>query len=132
MKTFLLFAALLLVGFSGPSHADPVSPPLPTVNASPAPSDGSLWGDIRAFVAELIEDVIEIGVDLVSWVFDSLMALFVWMVSQLPAFTFQFDWTPLSMIFYFLDRMEVDIALGIIGAGFVFRLTRKLLTLGWW
>lgn len=98
-------------------------------------SDGTLWGDVRDFVGELLLDVFEMVQDFFLWVVSQLLDFALLIVGAIPVPDFivgGFQWDGVQMILYFLDRSEFGVALAIVGAGYTFRLTRKLMTLGQW
>lgn len=95
--------------------------------------DWEIWCDISNWTADVVRDAVELLTDLVAWVFDQLLSLFVFILSLLPPLDFAaIDWSMLEPLFWFLDRMQFDVALGILGGGLTFRLVRKLLTIGQW
>lgn len=96
---------------------------------------GSLdwWCSFTQWTLDFLTDIVEVFTDIVAWVFDQLLSLFVFILSLLPDLSFlALDWSGLAPIMYFADRLSIDVALGIYGAGLVFRLTRKFFTFGQW
>lgn len=88
----------------------------------------ALWEAIETFFSDLLVDALELGTELVLWV-----------LSVLPSLDFLVTYSLCNLlnaagpdVAFFLQTFRIAEALGLIGLGYVFRLTRKLLTLGQW
>lgn len=102
-------------------------------NLQPTDDTSSWWGSLSSMFSDLVADLLEMAMDVVLWVFDSLLGLASFVLGLMPSLEFMhFDWSGLAPIMYFLGRIQIDVALSIYGAGLAFRLTRKLMTLGQW
>lgn len=128
-------AFLLLVVLAFPAQASADVPDLSDQVSAPSGVCDSIqvWCNAKKLVGDVLTDLVEIAQDLFLWVLDQLLTLFGYILGLLPPLDFlSFDWSSLSPLFWFMDRLQLDVALGIFGAALVFRLTRKLLTLGQW
>jgi hypothetical protein len=99
-------------------------------------TDFTTW--LFAFVGQLFTDVWAFVKDAAINVFDLLTQAIVALIAAIPAPDWltgglQSFWTNLpASVQYFAAQLGVPAGLAIVGAGFVFRLTRKLVTLGQW
>lgn len=133
IRSLLLFAALLLVGVAPADAADDLADNVEAASAAECDGTLDLWCNLSKLTREVVLDVVEIVQDVFAWIFDQLMSLFIYIVGLLPPLDFAaIDWDGLGFLSYFADRLHIDVALGIVGAGLLFRLSRKVLTLGWW
>lgn len=92
-----------------------------------------LWCNVEKFARDLLQDVVEIAQDVAAWVFDQLLSVVLLIVGSIPApDVAPIDWSGLGPVLYFAGQLQIDVALGILGAGLAFRLARKFLTLFQW
>jgi hypothetical protein len=99
-------------------------------------TDFTTW--LFAFVGQLFTDVWAFVKDAAINVFDLATQAIVALIAAIPAPDFLSSglatlWGNLpASVQYFSAQLGVPAGLAVIGAGFVFRLTRKLVTLGQW
>lgn len=95
-----------------------------------------MWSNIKNFFAQLWSDISEFFLDLFATILGLVLDLIVFILGLIPIPSFMEGFTPSDYIpdsiGYFLDMSNFPEAMAIIGAGILFRLTRKLLTLGAW
>lgn len=85
------------------------------------------FSDLVEFLTDLPKKILEAVLNAIAMVFESIP------VPQFIDSGLQFLVNGVDpSILYFLQRSDFPEALAIIGAGFAFRLTRKLFTLGQW
>lgn len=127
IRVFCVVALLVPLSSGAQSLSGGVTVPAETCG------DWEIWCNLKKWGADFLLDLVEVFQDFFYWVVDTLMGMAVYIVSLLPSLDFLvIDWSSLAPWFWFIDAMGLDLALGIYGAALVFRLTRKLFTLGQW
>ena len=97
-----------------------------------------LWDGFVSWFSELWNSIVEFFTDLPLVILDSFLSAIAAVLEAIPVPDFL--QTGLSgflagidpSVLYFLDRSGFDSAIAILGTGVMFRLTRKLVTLGRW
>ncbi len=97
-----------------------------------------LWNGFVSWFQELWDSIVEFFTDLPLVILDSFLSAIAAVLEVIPVPDFL--QTGLSgflagidpSVLYFLDRSGFDSAIAILGTGVMFRLTRKLVTLGRW
>lgn len=101
---------------------------------------------IAKFTAWLLELVISIFKsiwdffsDIAIWVFDGVLTALAGVISAIPAPSFLSQNSLSSLlgamgpdVLYFISAFNLPACFAILGAGFLFRMTRKIFTLGQW
>jgi len=103
---------------------------------------GSIISDFAAWLLSIVVSIFTafftlLG-DVLIWLIDQLLAGLIWLLGYITVPQFITDginafWLPLDdTLTYFLSAAGVIPALAMIGVGYLFRLTRKVLTLFQW
>ncbi|MDD4979600.1 MAG: hypothetical protein PHI29_13320 [Gallionella sp.] len=89
-------------------------------------------------IKQIFLAIIDLFKDIFLWIFDALLTGVAAVISVIPVpdfmahgFTPLFSSLPAPLI-YLLVQTGVPQAISVVGVGVIFRLTRKLLTLGQW
>lgn len=87
-----------------------------------------LWDAIEAFFTDLILLALETGLDLLATAFESL---------PVPDFMSTYSIGGLlgnagPTVGWFVSTFKISECMAVIGAGYVFRITRKIVTMGKW
>ncbi|MEP6485362.1 MAG: phage coat protein [Rudaea sp.] len=113
-----------------------------SVSLSISPSVG-WYDDITGWFVKIVRAIWRAFTDLIGdvivLVFKAVLAAFSYIVNLIPVPAFMTDNTVGSLlgnagpvVGWLASEMQLSAALGFIAAGYAFRLTRKLLTLGQW
>lgn len=95
-----------------------------------------MWEEIRKFLADFWDDLADFFIDLFVSVLSMVLEIIGDVVSAIPMPSFMTDFNASDYIGndigFFLMMSGVGQALAIVGAGFLFRFLRRVLTLGIW
>jgi hypothetical protein len=117
---------------------------LGSVNSSPQPSTGTGWlSRLTGWIAYAINAVFDAIAtflrDLIISIFSNVMQLVLLMINAIPVPPFLTNYSMSSilggtgsMVGFFMSELNIGPSLALIGAGYVFRLLRKFLTLFQW
>lgn len=98
----------------------------------------AIWQDFKEFFYGLFQDFMEFQRDLFLVVFEKLLDGFVYVIDQIPVPDFLMTGfqdvinTFPPTVLYLMNETGVITGLGILSAGFAFRLVRKFATLFQW
>lgn len=93
---------------------------------------------MRELFVELITSLMELSKDFFFWVVENVLDALLWIIEQVPVPEWMstglqalFDPLPQGTL-YILGAVGIGPGLAMIGAGYLFRLTRKVVTLFQW
>lgn len=98
----------------------------------------SLFGDFLLWLVNLFDETIQFFTDLALLVLEGFLDAVATLIESIPVPQFLSNGLAYYLTFidpsilYFLDMSGFPAAIGLLGTGLIFRLSRKLFTLGQW